>query len=122
LKPRFRSLCLVAGAILLLSTSGCKSYWIDAEIRNQTGQTIHELEVDYPTASFGANSLAPGAAMHYRLQIRGSGPVKVEYTFEDGKTAHAQGPSLEEHQQGRLTIQIFSGGKVEFVPNLKPAS
>jgi acyl-[acyl carrier protein]--UDP-N-acetylglucosamine O-acyltransferase len=50
------------------------------QIENQTGQPIHELEVDYPTASFGTNTLAPGAAMHYRFQIRGSGPVKVEYT------------------------------------------
>ncbi len=122
MKPCFRFLYLLTVAISVLSASGCKSYWIDAEIQNQTGQTIHDLEVDYPTASFGTNSLAPGAAMHYRLQIRGSGPVKVEYTFEDGKTAHAQGLNLEEHQQGRVTIRIFSGGKVEFVPNLKSAS
>jgi len=111
------TLCLIIPAI-----TGCKSYWIDATVENQTGQSIHELEVDYPTASFGSNGLAPGATMHYRFQIRGSGPVKVEYSVPDGKTTRAQGPTLTEHQQGGLTIRLLPGGKVEFLPNLQPAS
>jgi hypothetical protein len=107
---------------MILAGSGCKSYWIDASIENQTGQPIHELEVDYPTASFGTNTLAPGAAMHYRFQIRGSGPVKVEFTTADGKTSHAQGLTLAEHQQGQLTIRLLPQSKVEFLPKLQPAS
>jgi len=111
----------VAG-IALTTATGCKSYWVEADIENRSGETIHELEVDYPTASFGGNALAPGSAMHYRFQIRGNGPVKVEYTFENGKVAHIQGPNLVEHQKGHLTIRIFPGGKVDFAPDLKPAS
>jgi hypothetical protein len=118
-RHRLRILVICA---FVLAASGCKSYWIDADIENQTGQPIHELEVDYPTASFGTNTLAPGAAMHYRFQTRGTGPVKVEYTFGDGKTTHAQGITLEEHQQGQLTIRLLPNGKVEFVPKLQPAS
>jgi hypothetical protein len=112
----------VAACAMMLAISGCKSYWIDANIENQTGQPIHELEVDYPTASFGTNTLAPGAAMHYRFQIRGSGPVKVEFTTADGKTSHAQGLTLAEHQQGQLTIRLLPQSKVEFLPKLQPAS
>jgi len=117
-----RCISLLTLVYASLCLSGCKSDWVNAEVRNESGQTIHELEVDYPTASFGSNSLASGGTMHYRLQIRGSGPVKVEYTFEDGKTVHAQGLNLGEHQKGSLTIRIFPGGKVDFVPNLTPAS
>jgi len=122
LKNLRRGLWIATAGLPLLTATGCKSYWIDAEVENRTGQTIHELEVDYPTASFGANSIAPGNAMHYRLQIRGSGQVKVEYTFENGKTVHARGLNLQEHQSGRLLIELSPGGKVEFVPNLEPAS
>jgi hypothetical protein len=122
LKAIFHKLCILVISALVLGVSGCKSYWIDADIENQTGQPIHELEVDYPSASFGANALAPGAAMHYRFQTRGSGPVKVEYSFGDGKTTHAQGLTLAEHQQGHLTIRLLPLGKVEFVPALQPAS
>jgi hypothetical protein len=103
-------------------TVGCKSYWIDTTVENQTGQPVRELEVDYPTASFGTNTLEPGTAMHYRLQIRGSGPVKVEYTSPDGVTHHAQGLGLEERQQGQLTIRLQPQGKVDFLPKLQPAS
>jgi hypothetical protein len=106
----------------MLFATGCKSYWIEADIENHTGQAIHELEVDYPSASFGTNTLAPLADMHYRFQTRGSGPVKVEFTTGDGKIAHAQGLTLAEHQQGQLTIVLLPQGKVEFVPKLVPAS
>jgi len=105
----------------MLAMSGCKSYWVEANVVNATGQAIHELEVDYPTASFGTNSLAPGATMHYRFQIRGNGPVKVEYTTSDGKASHAQGMTLSERQQGQVTIRLLPDGKAEFLPNLQPA-
>jgi hypothetical protein len=107
---------------IMLSAVGCRSYWVDARIENQTGQAVHELEVDYPSASFGTNTLAPGAEMHYRFQIQGSGAVKVEYTSGDGKTAHAQGLNLTEHQQGDLTIRLLPLGKVDFLPKLQPTS
>ena len=60
--------------------------------------------------------------MHYRFQIRGTGPVKVEYSTPDGKVTHAQGLTLAEHQQGSLTIRLLPGGKVEFLPSLQPAT
>jgi hypothetical protein len=107
---------------LLTATVGCKSYWIDTTIDNQTGQPVRELEVDYPTASFGTNTLAQGATMHYRFQIRGSGPIKVEFTSPDGVTRHAQGLGLQERQQGQLTIRLLPQGKVDFLPTLQPAS
>ena len=122
MKPFLQRLVLFTACALLLLTSGCKSYWIDSTVDNQTGEPIRELEVDYPTASFGTNSLAPGAAMHYRFQVRGSGPVKVEYTDPAGKVIHAQGLALAEHQQGQLLIQLLPAGKVQFTPRLQPAS
>ena len=117
---------IVAASVAMLGCVGCKSYWIDTSVENQSGQAVRELEVDYPTASFGTNSLAPGATMHYRFQIRGSGPVKVEYTSSDeklpNKLVRAQGLTLTEHQHGQLMIRLLPLGKVEFVPSLLPAS
>jgi hypothetical protein len=114
-----RRLAVLAGGILCLTASGCHSYWVDANVENQTGEVIHELEVDYPTASFGENTLESGHTMHYRFQIRGSGPVKVEYTFDNGKVIHAQGLNLTERQQGQLQIRLMPQGKAEFLPKLE---
>lgn len=109
-------------ALFFLSLCGCKSYWVETTVENQTGQAIHELEVDYPSASFGIDSLAPGASMHYRFKILGSGPVKAQYVLSDGKTVTGQGLNLTEGQQGQLTVRLLPQGKVDLVPHLKPAA
>jgi len=122
LKRIVRTFLLLPVLAILLLTSGCKSFWIDATVENQTGQPIRQLEVGYPSASFGSNGLAPGATMHYRFQIRGTGAIRVEYTTAEGKTIHAQGLTLAEHQQGSLSIRLLPQGKVEFLPSITPGA
>jgi hypothetical protein len=56
--------------------------------------------------------------MHYRIQLQGSGPVKVQYTTADERTAQVQGPSLAERQEGTLKIVLLPGGKAEFYPQV----
>jgi hypothetical protein len=116
------SLFVASLLLLLLGTTGCQSHWVNATIENRSGHPVRELEVDYPSASFGTNALADTADMHYRFSIRGNGPAKVEFTTQDGKTIHAQGLALSEGQQGRLLIRLLPLGKVEFVTNFDPAS
>ncbi len=106
----------------LLFASGCHSHQIEATVENHTGAAIEQLEVDYPTASFGANSLAADASFGYRFQIRGSGAVKVQYSVAGGQTRQITGPSLSEGQQGRLVIVLLPDGKAEFQPELTAGS
>ena len=103
-------------AAVLIGISACHSYHVDATIENRTGGNLQLLEVDYPSASFGADGLVAGATLHYRFQIRGSGPLKVEYTGADGKQVQIAGPTLEERQQGQLEIVLLPGAKAEFHP------
>jgi hypothetical protein len=102
--------------------AGCHSYHIDTTIENRTGASIQLLEVDYPSASFGADSLATGANFHYRFQVRGSGKLKVTFTAANNKAVQIQGPTLVEGQQGQLEIVLEPGGKAEFHPQLSPPS
>jgi len=99
---------------------GCHSYHIETTVDNRTGGTVKLLEVDYPSASFGKDSLAAGDAFHYRIQLRGDGPLKVQYTASDGSQAQIQGPTVAEGQEGRLEIALLPGGKAEFHPELTP--
>jgi hypothetical protein len=100
---------------------GCHSFHVDATIENRTGAPVQLLEVDYPSASFGANTLAAGAVFHYRIQLNGRGPLKVQYTGGDGRQAQIDGPSVAERQEGTLQIVLLPGGKAEFHPQLTPA-
>jgi hypothetical protein len=104
----------------LIAVPACHSYHIDATVENRTGAPIQLLEVDYPSASFGANTLAAGEVFHYRIQLRGSGPLKVQYTAGDGRQAQIDGPLVAERQEGRLQIVLLPGGKAEFHPQLTP--
>ena len=109
----------------LMTLAGCHSYHIETTVENRTGAAIQLLEVDYPSASFGADSLAAGGVFHYRIQLRGSAPLKVLYTITSGSLAQRQvqieGPMLAEPQEGQLEVVLLPGGKADFHPKLTPA-
>ena len=73
---RERILTVILLPVLGLA-AGCHSYHVETTVENRTGAAIQLLEIDYPSASFGANSVAAGAIFHYRIQLRGSGPGAV---------------------------------------------
>jgi hypothetical protein len=106
--------------MVMLSSAGCHSYHVEASVENRTGKPIQLLEVDYPSASFGSDKLASGAIFHYRIQLRGSGKLKVQYTTPDQQQLQIDGPSLTEPQEGALEIVLLPSGKAEFHPHLSP--
>jgi hypothetical protein len=119
-KHKNSSIAIVLLAVLLFSA--CHSYHIDATIENRTGADIQLLEVDYPSASFGADHIASGATFHYRFQVRDSGPIKITYTGPDQKQVQIAGPTLVERQQGQIKIVLLPSGKAQFTPQLTPPS
>jgi hypothetical protein len=102
--------------------AGCHSYHIDTTIENRTGSVIKLLEVDYPDASFGADSIAAGADFHYRIQVEGTGPLTITYTGADDKQVKIKGLDLAQRQQGRLEIVLLPDGKAEFHPEFTAGS
>jgi len=105
---------------LILPATGCHSRHVLATVVNRTGQTIRLLEVDYPSASFGADHLDEGATVPNRLQLRGSGSLKVQYTAGNGHPVQIVGPELAERQEGWIEIVLLPDGKTEFHPELTP--
>jgi len=122
LTPSRRAILLSLLSCTLLATVACHSYHIDATIENRTGADVQLLEVDYPSASFGADHIASGATYHYRFQVRDSGPIKITYTGLDQKQVQIAGPTLVERQQGQLKIILMPAGKAQFQQQLTPPS
>lgn len=85
---------------------GCHSAFIEATVDNQTSQPIRLIQVDYPSASFGAQAIAPGSSLHYRFKIIGSDKVKLTYTDAANKEHHEDGPELHEGEEGKLQIAV----------------
>lgn len=106
------------GFPLAVCLAGCHSVHIEATLVNRTGSAVQLVEVDYPSASFGTGKLGAGDEFHYRFQVQGSGPVKVEYTTGDGLAAQVTGPTVSQDQEGRLEIVLLPGARAEFHPQL----
>jgi len=98
------------GIALALGTTGCRSAGITATLSNATAKPVSLLEVDYPSASFGLQSLNPGADFKYRFKVLGSGQIKLTYTDASQHTHQANGPALREGNQGTLRIVIANDG------------
>lgn len=113
-----KKVAAAAAGLALLGAAGCRSHHVDVTVENRTGAEIRLLEVDYPNASFGKDSLQAGALMHYRIQLQGNGQVKVQYTAPSEKQVQLTGPSVSENQDGELRIVLGPNGKALFVPRL----
>lgn len=104
-----RLLRLLGPAAVLL-IAGCHSAFIDATISNRTDKPISLVELDYPSASFGTQTLAPGADFHYRFKILGSGTLKLIYTDTSNAEQDIPGPNLAEGEEGTLTVTVQPSG------------
>ena len=87
-----------------LTLTGCHSAFIEATISNRTAEPLAVVEVDYPSASFGTQALAPGQDFHYRFKVLGSGPTTVLWTDAARHDLKNSGPSLHEGDEGKLAI------------------
>jgi hypothetical protein len=96
--------------LTLIGATGCHSPYVITTISNRTTRPIELLEVDYPSASFGTQALAPGADFHYRFKVLGSGPMKLLYTDSAHQNHKSDGPFLREGAEGPLTIVIDDTG------------
>jgi hypothetical protein len=102
-----RRLIEFAAAIALtgpITLAGCHSAFIEATVSNHTAEPLSVVEVDYPSASFGTQTLAPGQDFHYRFKVLGSGSTTVEWTDASHKVQKTSGPALREGDEGKLTI------------------
>ena len=104
--------------LLGLAAAGCRSPYVETDIRNNSDKPIHLIEVDYPSASFGKQTLDPHATYHYHFKIQGSGPVAINFTDAAGKTHSSTGPQLKEGQKGSLQMTVTGDGSVNWSENL----
>ncbi len=95
---------------LLIGIAGCHSPYVEATISNRTSEPLQLIEVDYPSASFGTQTLAPGRDFHYRFKVLGEGRMKLTYTDASNHEHKGEGPSLREGAEGPLAIIIASDG------------
>jgi sugar (pentulose or hexulose) kinase len=103
-----RSFNLLLALAALLTLTGCHSAYIAATIANRTPEPLSLIEVDYPSASFGTQALAPGQDFHYRFKVLGNGATTILWTDAAHHDQKNSGPTLREGDEGTLTVTFNS--------------
>ena len=110
----------MVGLAACLLICGCRtSPYITATISNGSGDLLQQMQMDYPSASFGKDKLPPGAQYVYRFKLQGSGKPHLEFLDSSGMAHSADGPELEEGQEGTLDIHIAPAYSVSWEPLLR---
>lgn len=110
---------IAVATLTLAALTGCHSHYVEADVKNESGTALSLVEVDYPSASFGKETLAAGGVYHYRFKILGDGPTKILWTDPQQHDHTVPGPSLQEGQEGTLTVTI-TGSTAVWSTNLRP--
>lgn len=118
MRVTFRCFALLALPLLLAGCRATPSRGLPEAafiitVRNQ-GADIHQLEVDYPNASFGRDYVPSGESFTYPPKLIGSGPVKVTFNDSNGKSHTATGPVIQEGMRKNLVISIGEDEGVVF--------
>ena len=98
-----RSIWTATALATCFAAVGCRSALIQATVSNHRTTPVSLIEVDYPSASFGIQTLAPGEDYHYRFKVIGNGAVTVQWA--DGRDQKkSTGPSLRDGDAGTLDV------------------
>lgn len=109
-----RKLRFIVAAVAVFALAGCHSAFINATISNRTAEPLTLIEVDYPSASFGTQTLPAGQDFHYRFKIVGYGATTVSWTDAAQKEHKKTGPVLREGEEGDLEIVFNPGADPEW--------
>jgi hypothetical protein len=108
----------ILAVAICLGVTACRSAFVETTVENDAPAPVHLIEVDYPSASFGMQTLGARSAYHYHFKIQGSGPITITFVDNAGKPHTATGPTLTQGQQGTLKITLDEGGGVSWGASL----
>jgi hypothetical protein len=94
-------------AFLILLLAGCaRSRVIKVNVINNGPDKISNIIIDYPSATFGIPSLAPGKTFQYAIKVTENGVIKIEFTDALGKTKRFPGPAVSKDDEGTMEINL----------------
>lgn len=76
------------------------------KLTNSSSQTISTIIVDYPSATFGKDKLAPGETFVSQIRITDAGPIKVQFTDAKGSSHIVAGPALRPDEADPVWINL----------------
>jgi hypothetical protein len=107
---KIRKAC--AMLLLMAALAGCRSHVIRVIVINVSSQPVTTIAIEYPGASFGINSLAPGKEFPYTIKPTETGALKVQFTDAAGKEHRASVGQLQKNDEGAITLRLTQDAAV----------
>jgi hypothetical protein len=79
---------------------------------NTSAEPLSTIIVDYPSATFGKNQLAPGETFSSPVKLTDTGPLKVQFTDAKGASHTVAGPVVHRNEEGLIEIRLDQNSAV----------
>jgi hypothetical protein len=97
--------------LFLLACAGCMhSHVIQVTLTNTSTERVSTIEIHYPEATFGINSLDPGKSFQYRIKPTATGTLKIEFLNFRGVKRSSSGPLVHTNDEGSIEIKLTQDG------------
>lgn len=93
-------------ALLILTLTSCRAHMITIRLTNTSSEPVSTIIVDYPSATFGKDKLAPGETFASPVKVTDNGPLKVQFTDAKGAIHTYTGLKLHPNQEGSIELKL----------------
>ena len=97
--------------------AGCRAHMVTIRLVNTSSEPISTIIVDYPSATFGKDKLAPGETFSSTVKFINTGNLKVQFTDAKGGNHTYSGPTLYRDAEGTIEVRLDQNNASAF-PNL----
>ena len=102
--------CRIISVLLILALTGCPAHMLTIRLVNTSTHPISTIIVDYPSATFGKDKLAPAETFSSPVKITDTGALRVQFTDAAGAIHKYTGLTLHPNQEGSIEIQLDQAG------------
>jgi hypothetical protein len=86
--------------------AGCRAHMVKIKLVNTSSSPLSTIIVDYPSATFGKDSLAPGETFSSSVKLTDNGTLKVQFRDANGINHFYAGPVLHKNQEGMIEVRF----------------
>jgi hypothetical protein len=101
-----KSLRFAVALVFVIAMAGCRAHVVKISLTNTSSEPIKTIIVDYPTATFGKDTLAPHETYFSLVKPLDKGPITVRFTDVQGGSHTYKSISLEQGDDGSVDIKL----------------
>ena len=107
-----RSVRVCFTLFLFAILAGCRAHMVTIKLVNTSAEPLSTIIVDYPSATFGKDKLAPGETFSSPVKLTDTGPLKVQFTDAKGTNHTFTGPVVHRNEEGLIEVRLDQSGVV----------